>query len=189
MFVLRWFTILFVALASASFATAPNAVAAGGAKSPKPNAGNGAGNKKKPQYPWREVWAGGEILGSSWSVFSGSTIAWSDIRRPGWRIRTGGGYSTYRYDGELRFGNHRFPQRFRGRKAFSELMVGYQFQAGTTTLKLFAGGASESHSVSPFDPDNEVYGAVYGGKAALETWTWLSERRWLKADAAVATLP
>lgn len=122
-----------------------------------------------------EVWAGADVTAHSWSIYSGITWApFGTLAQDGWRARMVGGYGHYRYDGH--------PMRFDGEVGFGDLLVGYHMGMGALTVKAFAGVALDSHSVSPFDPDNGVTGSATGVKATLETWLDLSPRTWSSLD-------
>lgn len=136
-------------------------------------------------YPYllrNEAWGGTDIVSTSWSVYSGSTYALTgDIEQPGWRLRSTGGYGRYTYR-KWRLGldgKERVNLRYTARKYFSDLLVGYHFQWRRLTLKTFGGLTTERHVITPHDPDKSVTVMSYGGKAALNAWLSLSNRRWL----------
>jgi len=138
--------------------------------------------------PWRETWAGGEMQARSWSVYSGSTVALGhDIRTPGWRLRSGGGYGQYSYRKLVRGRNGPERIKFHGHKVFSEAMLGYHFNWDKLTLKTFAGVNFEQHIIDPRDPDNSVNEPSYGAKGALEAWYSVSNQHWIAADLSYAT--
>jgi cellulose biosynthesis protein BcsS len=67
-------------------------------------------------------------------------------------------------------------------------LVGYQFHpGGRLIVKLFAGIESDSQIISPHDPNNSVQGSALGLRLQAETWTNLSERYFLSADASYGT--
>lgn len=135
---------------------------------------------KASREPWRQTWGGAQVVGSDWSVYSGTTVAPSgSISQPGWRLRATGGYGEYRYHGVNRLGPTPTLQRFKGRSAFSDLLAGYQWQAGDWTIKAFAGASIIGHVISPRDLDNPVSGTHFGATAVVETWFNISRETWL----------
>lgn len=134
---------------------------------------------------WREVSAGADVTQHSWSAYTTLTLApFGALDREGFRFRSVGGYGRYRYSGTRAVGTTRIPTEFRGVNSFTDLMVGYQLQHGTTTLKGFAGASGIAHSITPFDRDNEVTGLDIGLKAALEVWAEISAKIWASADVS-----
>lgn len=133
------------------------------------------------RQPTQEVWAGAEVTASNWSAYSGITAALSGpIDADGWRIRAVGGYGAYSYD--------RYDATIRGTIGFGDLLIGYQHQLGSLTLKGFIGASSESHNLMPLDPDNSIIGASYGAKAALETWWEMTPQAWSSLDLSWSTV-
>ncbi len=141
-----------------------------------------------PYALWRESWVGGDVLANSWSIYSGSTFALTgDIERPGWRLRTIGGYGRYTYRKWIRGLDGPERPKFTGHKVFSDALLGYHFQWHRLTLKAFAGMTSERHIIDPRDPDNPVSDSAYGGKAALEAWLTVSDKQWLAGNISAAS--
>jgi hypothetical protein len=141
-----------------------------------------------PPVQWLEAWAGGEMLANSWSIYSGSTIALKgDIKQPGWRMRATAGYGQYSYTQTTRGVGRSARQKLKGRKVFSDTLIGYQFQWQRLTLKTFTGVTFENHFIDPRDPENPVVDFSYGGKLALEAWLRLSEKHWLASDLSWAS--
>jgi hypothetical protein len=105
--------------------------------------------------------------------------------RPGWRLRSVASYGRYRYDGTLPVGVDNVTIEFDGEEYFGSALVGYQFHpGGRLIVKLFAGIESDSQIISPHDPNNSVQGSALGLRLQAETWTNLSERYFLSADAS-----
>ncbi len=155
---------------------APLAIAGGAAAASDVPPGTGA-------PPWQETSFGGDATRNGWSAYSTLTVApFSPIDVEGFRLRSGGGYGRYRYDGV--WGRQRIPTEFGGITSFADLMIGYHLQIGRVTLKGFAGGSGIAHVVSPLDLDNPVRGLDIGFKAAIESWTELTANLWLQADAS-----
>lgn len=140
---------------------------------------------KAAQEPWRQTWGGAQITGTDWSIYSGTTVApFGSIYQPGWRLRATGGYGEYRYHGVNRLGPTPTLQQFKGHSAFSDLLAGYQWQAGDWTIKAFAGISVIGHVVSPSDVDNPVSGTHFGVKTVVETWFNISRETWLSNSLA-----
>jgi hypothetical protein len=139
-----------------------------------------------------EAAAGADGAGHSWSVYGGLTAAFfGDLREDGLRLRAGGGYGRYRYarpyfdSAQRRFV---WPEFF-GQQTSADLLIGYQFSFGPTTLKPYLGFTEENHRIvagpdSPIaiDDENGVQGGKRGLKVVLETWTRLSDWGFLQAD-------
>ena len=122
-----------------------------------------------------EFWGGAEVNANSWSTYSGATIALSGfLETDGWRLRIGDGYGTYSYESD--------GSTIRGHVGFGELLLGYQHQLGSLTLKGFVGAAAEAHTLSPFDTETTVVGTDYGVKTALESWWEITPEVWTSLD-------
>ena len=129
----------------------------------------------------QEVWAGAEVTANSWSAYSGITAAlFGPIDADGWRVRAVGGYGTYSYE--------RYDAPIRGTIGFGDLLIGYQHQLGSLTLKGFVGASAESHDLAPLDPDNSITGADYGAKVALESWWEMTPQAWTSLDLSWSTV-
>jgi hypothetical protein len=142
---------------------------------------------------WFEVSAGADGSGSSWSSYSSATAAlFSDIRENGYRLRIGGGYGHYRYtrpvfDPASR--RHLWTEFF-GEQTWGDVLIGYQWAIGSTSIKAFVGMTEEDHNLSPgpasllaFDDENAIQGTRRGTKIVLETWTRLADWGFLQVDA------
>lgn len=138
---------------------------------------------------WRETYAGADITGDVWLLYSGVTLApLGDIHSDGLRLRTSGGYGQYGYSGR-RSGDPTGAQReFRGTVKFIEALIGYQARVGDLTAKAFAGIAAIDHAVSPDDPIASggllTQGLDYGFKGVLEVWLNLGADAWTSLDAS-----
>jgi hypothetical protein len=142
---------------------------------------------------WFEISAGADGAGSSWSSYSTATAALlSSINENGYRLRIGGGYGHYRYtrpvfDPVSR--RHLWPEFF-GEQVWGDVLIGYQWTIGSTSLKAFLGMTQEDHNLSPgpaspldFDDENAIQGTRRGTKVVLETWTRLADWGFLQVDA------
>ncbi|HUS97417.1 MAG TPA: cellulose biosynthesis protein BcsS, partial [Hyphomicrobiaceae bacterium] len=105
-----------------------------------------------------------------------------------WRLRTVGGYGEYSYTGTTRRGTTRVVTKHRGRKAFGDLLAGYQWQTGNLTLKAFAGGTGIGHIIAPSDPDNSAAGTSFGFTGSLEAWLNVSPRTFISANVSWASV-
>lgn len=134
--------------------------------------------------PWREMWAGAEASADFWSIYAGQTYALSGaIMEDGWRLRAVSGYGRYRYRSSHWDGSENVAATHRGMVAFADILLGYHWHAGPLTVKVFAGATGDSHTVSPFDPQNEAQGFALGARLVLESWLNLGEAAWLSLDA------
>jgi len=131
--------------------------------------------------PTQEVWAGTDVTANSWSAYSGITAALlGPLDANGWRVRAVGGYGVYAYE--------KYKATIRGTVSFGDALVGYHHQFGSLTLKAFGGITAENHVLAPFDPDNSVFGADLGAKAALETWLEIDSQNWISLDISASTV-
>ncbi|MGZ5916225.1 MAG: cellulose biosynthesis protein BcsS [Methyloceanibacter sp.] len=62
-------------------------------------------------------------------------------------------------------------------------MIGYQFGAGPTTFRIFAGIEGENQDITPHDPNNSVQGSAVGLGLQAESWVDLSARSFISVDA------
>ncbi|MGE0768004.1 MAG: cellulose biosynthesis protein BcsS [Hyphomicrobiaceae bacterium] len=140
-----------------------------------------------------ELSAGVDGTGPSWSTYSGVTAApVGDLRDNGYRLRFGGGYGHYRYTRPVFDPNSRrykWPEFF-GEQSSIDLLIGYHWAVGPTTLKAYAGLTEEHHQLTPgpespieADDDNGVQGRRRGPKVVLETWTRLADWGFFQLDA------
>lgn len=139
--------------------------------------------------PRNEFFSGFELSDNYASVYLGGGYAFGKgLFAPGWRLRSVASYGRYRYDGTLPAGVDTVAVEFDGEEYFGSALVGYQFHPrGNLVVKLFAGIESDSQIISPHDPHNSVQGSALGLKLQAETWTDLSERYFLSADASYGT--
>lgn len=116
----------------------------------------------------------------------------SDIHDNGYRLRIGGGFGRYRYTRPDFDPNSRRQlwSEFFGEQRWSDVLIGYQWSFGPTTLKAYTGITEEQHRISPgpatvldADDGNIVQGGKRGTKLVLETWTRLAEWGFFQADA------
>jgi hypothetical protein len=136
-----------------------------------------------------EFSVGAQAARQAWSVYSGATVApFGALSEDGLRLRTTGGYGSFRYSGLRASGGGSELVKFRGISSFADLLVGYQRQLGPLTLKLYAGAMAARHAIDPFDPEAQVQGAGVGGKAAVETWWTISDVAWTQFDVSYGTL-
>ena len=130
--------------------------------------------------PSQEIWAGADVTSASWAVYSGMTAAlFGPLHANGWRVRAGGGYGEYSYRG--------LNQKIEGEFTFADALIGYHHQVGALTLKAFAGVAWAQHGLSIFDPENDVTGADFGAKVAIESWLEVTPQMWAQLDLSATT--
>ena len=142
---------------------------------------------------WFEISAGADGSSSSWSSYSSATAAlFSNIRENGYRLRIGGGYGHYRYTRPVfdPASRRRLWPEFFGEQAWGDVLIGYQWTIGSTSIKVFAGMTEEDHNLSPgpasplaFDDQNAIQGTKRGTKVVLEAWTRLADWGFLQIDA------
>lgn len=140
-----------------------------------------------------ELSAGVDGKASSWSTYTNLTAALlADIRQNGYRVRIGGGYGQYSYSRPVfdAATHDHVSARFRGQLTWYDVLVGYQWTLGSTTVKAFAGLTSEDHRITPaagspldVDEDNFVQGRKSGTKIVLETWSRLADWGFFQIDA------
>ena len=152
-----------------------------------------AENKKLAPVPWREMWTGADVTSNTWLIYSGVTIApFSHIHEDGLRFRFATGYGQYSYSG-----NRRFPgptgrpvvrhTHFDAETSFAEFLIGYLKRFGELTAKVFIGAAYISHTIGPFDSENEVQSDALGAKGGVELWLNLGEHAWTSLDSFYTT--
>ncbi|HZP10306.1 cellulose biosynthesis protein BcsS [Methyloceanibacter sp.] len=138
--------------------------------------------------PTAELFTGIEASDNYVSVYvGGGTALGKGLYEPGFRLRAVGSYGPYHYDGTLLVDGVYMPITFDGQDAFIAALAGYQFRTGNLIAKLFAGIEAEDQHISPHDPNNSVQGSEVGLRLALETWTDLSPRLFVSADASYGT--
>jgi hypothetical protein len=101
-----------------------------------------------------EAWAGAEIFGRIWSLYSGTTLApFGPITADGVRLRAVAGYGDYRT----------------GSVGFADLLLGYHAQLGALTIKVFGGAMLANHdAASPFSElDGMGYALLTGSLPCL----------------------
>jgi hypothetical protein len=103
---------------------------------------------------------------------------------PGFRLRAVGAFGGYNYKSAL---GDAGPTNFDGQDAFGAALLGYQFGAGPTTLRIFPGIEGENQDITPHDPNNSVQGSAVGLRLQAESWLDLSARSFLSVEAAYGT--
>ncbi len=155
------------------------------------------------QYGWREVSGGVDAARDQWLLYSGMTVAplSRDIYSDGWRLRFGGGYGRYGYDGigphtncgvaihnDICTEDSRKRQHYEVEHSYAEALLGYYLQLGRLTAKAFAGASmSSEHHVNGADPAHDNDGTAFGAKGALELWLTLSDTSWASLDLSYST--
>jgi len=140
-----------------------------------------------------ELSAGADGQASSWSTYSGLTAAiLGDNRENGYRLRIGGGFGRYRYTRPFfdEASHRHLWTEFFGEQTWADILVGYQWSFGATTIKAFTGQTEEHHRLSPgpdtpldADSENAIQGRKRGLKVVLETWTRLADWGFFQVDA------
>jgi hypothetical protein len=143
------------------------------------------GSDSSPRPARFEAWAGGQAFRHAWSLYSGTTAAWSGtLHEDGVRVRAVGGYGAYSYSGLRATASGPQIVDFDGATTFADLLLGYQKQVGSLTVKGFAGLMFAHHETTPGDPETSIRGAGLGGKIVLEGWWTISERLWSSVDVS-----
>lgn len=136
-------------------------------------------------WKWRETWSGIDIARDNWLLYSGITVApFGHIHEPGWRMRLGGGYGQYKYEGNRGTGPTPQIQSFAAATYYGDALIGYLERWGPLTAKAFAGVSYLSHTIAPLDPDNLVSGDDIGLKGALELWLNIGDNGFASLDAS-----
>jgi hypothetical protein len=121
--------------------------------------------------PSAEAWAGAESFGQIWSLYTGTTFApFGPLAVDGVRLRAVAGYGDYRT----------------GTVSYADLLVGYQAQLGTLTIKIFGGAMLANHDAAT--PFSQLDGMGLGAKGVVETWWNITDWIWLSTDLAYGTL-
>jgi hypothetical protein len=119
--------------------------------------------------PRLEIWSGGQVLGATWSAYTGASWApFGSVRENGLRLRATLG--SVGYEG--------------GMAAFADVLIGYHTQLGPVTLKVFGGLTAAEHL--PAEPTSMLVGTALGPKALVETWWTMTDKTWAALDLAVA---
>ncbi len=131
-----------------------------------------------------EVWSGGEMTRSTRGAWAGMNWApLGKIEDPGFRVRFAGGSGQYRTDDKQTGQN----LSIYGTSAFADLLVGYQWSLGATTLKLFAGGTFNGQlQVASTDAYPEIATAT-GAKMVAEGWINITPQTFAQIDVSAAT--
>lgn len=138
--------------------------------------------------PRWDSWSGYAVTPETSTAFGGVTYALNgDKTRDGWRIRMEGGSGSYGYSSTRTDGLNVFSVDFIGQSTFGSALVGYQWQGGPWTTKVFAGVAYQQHLVGPNDPDNPVVGERWGGKVSVEGWRNVGDGAFASYDVSFGT--
>lgn len=131
-----------------------------------------------------EVWSGGEMTRGTRGAWTGMNWApLGKIEDPGFRVRFAGGSGQYRTD-DKQMGQS---LSIYGTSAFADLLVGYQWSLGATTLKLFAGGTFNGQlQVATSDAYPEIATAT-GAKVVAEAWINITPETFAQIDLSAAT--
>lgn len=133
--------------------------------------------------PWREMWAGAEVGPNAWSAYSGQTYAlFGTIDENGARLRAVTGYGRYRYRTTHWDGTQNAASTHQGTVAFADILLGYHWQTGPLTIKVFAGASGDNHTITPFDPQNDTQGLALGARLVLESWLNIGDTGWSALD-------
>lgn len=142
-----------------------------------------------------ETSTGVGALKDGWSVYGSLTAALfaDSIQADGWRIRASTGFGRYgyarRYD-DPSVSRHLW-QSYESQASFADLMIGYQQQLGSWTIKAYAGVTGEGLDESPNDQGlpgtaraDINFGWRIGFKGALETWWRLGNWGFVQTDVS-----
>ena len=139
--------------------------------------------------PSGDSWIGAEAFGRVASLYSGVTWApLTSIREDGLRVRVVIGNSTYRYSGPRydSVSDKAVWQSFTGTARFMDLLAGWQFTQGSTTVKAFAGYSQLSRHITPFDTEVALQKRLSGVKGAIEIWHNWSPKLWTSVDLSAS---
>ena len=135
-------------------------------------------------FPGQELYGGVDAGRQAWSVYTGTTAPFGDIRFNGLRLRSAATYGAYRYASRRWDGVRRRTVAFEGQQATADVLIGWQQKFGPWIVKAFAGGALEDHVILPIDVENRVRGERLGFKVALETWLSLGDWGFVQTETA-----
>ncbi|MEM7774587.1 MAG: cellulose biosynthesis protein BcsS [Pseudomonadota bacterium] len=143
-----------------------------------------------------EAWTGVIVRGSNWSGYTGATISpFAGITDEGLRLRVVTGYGGYSYDrtasvpvtttgkGHETTDVREVTMTYDAEYSFADVLIGYQFQTGPLTTKVFVGPSTTFYTMTPRDMDF-MERSEYGVKGALEFWYNATDQIFLKADVA-----
>lgn len=134
-----------------------------------------------------EIWSGADYSSRYWSAWSGIAYSpFSAMSDPGWRLRiiAGGGqfdYSGYRIDnGKI------IETTLKGSSDFVEGAIGYQWQQGSWTAKLYGGVLFNELHPARLDARPESTSRLQP-KVAFENWLNIGADWWANVDLSYAT--
>ena len=136
-----------------------------------------------------ESWIGVEAYRRAVSAYSGATSApFNNLRQDGFRLRVVAGNSLYNYTSGRYdpVSDNNVWVRYRGLGRFIDVLPGWQFSGGETTVKAFIGYDYQSNIVGPYDPDLKIQRTASGVKGALEIWQNWTPKTWSSVDLSVA---
>lgn len=120
-----------------------------------------------------------------WLLYTGVTLApWSEnIYAPGWRFRAQSGYGEYTY--QLDDGGSLSAHK--GSISYADALIGYHWQEGAFTAKIFAGLSVIDHIALPSASKGRLVGLKWGPKAATELWLDIGETQWTSLNLSFTT--
>jgi len=104
---------------------------------------------------------------------------WAPITERGFRLRAGSITSLYGMTPSSVFSAGFLPRDI---DTITDLMLGYQLQAGTGWLKLYAGAGYDTDTRLIWEALDQTSNHAWGAKLAAESWWRLGERSWASAD-------
>lgn len=154
--------------------------------------------------PTKEIWAGADVTGDVWLLYSGVTIApWDKgIFGDGWRLRAAGGYGQFSFtrDASRSFQNAACggpnqercndtggQSKYLVQHTYSEVLFGCQKQIGELTAKGFVGVSYVDFSTTAPAEIFRLKGADIGVKGALELWLNIGPKGWSSLDLSYET--
>lgn len=134
-----------------------------------------------------QLWSGGEYSSRYWSAWSGIAYSpFASMSEPGWRLRVIAGGGQFDYSG-YRLENGKIVEAtLKGASDFVEGAIGYQWQTGSWTTKLYGGVLFNELHPDPRDARPESTSRLQP-KIAFENWLNIGADWWANVDLSYAT--
>lgn len=130
-----------------------------------------------PGYVTRDLWIGASYTQNMGFVYSGGTLSpFSGLYDEGLKLRASAGYGGYRFE----------RKQTAGTITFTNALIGYQWQLGYVTTKLFGGVSYIDHRAwSPIGPVDD--GKEWGPRLQTELWYDKGGSYWASLNLGATT--
>ncbi|KAB2850417.1 MAG: cellulose biosynthesis protein BcsS [Hyphomicrobiaceae bacterium] len=150
-----------------------------------------ASSQEPPPLNWGrnafQLWSGGDYSERHWSAWAGLAYSpFSAISNPGFRLRVIAGGGQFHYTGYAIEGGKIVETTLKGTSDFVEGAIGYQWQLGSWTMKLYGGALFSETRPDAFDVLPKSTSRVQP-KITFENWINLSPYYWVNVDGSYAT--